>query len=228
MCGRYGFSIKDAREVIERFELINTIDELERLKSRYNIAPGQINPVVVNTVNGYKMDRFMWGLIPYWSKDDSFKFKTINARVEGIAEKPVYRKAFRSQHCIIPASFFYEWSKSTEPKTPYIIKMKDGSIFSFAGLFDKWYDTKTGKDLYTYTIITTTPNKLIEKIHNRMPVILTKEKEKEWLNPDMVEIDKMIDLLQTYDESKMEAYPVSKAVNKPGVDNKDLIKQVDL
>lgn len=226
MCGRYGFNIKDSREIINRFDLINTADELEKLKPRYNIAPGQINPVIAYTAKGNKLGRFVWGLIPRWAKDDLFKFKTINARVEGIENKAVYRKPFKSQHCLIPANFFYEWSNETNPKTPYVIKMKDDSIFTFAGLYDKWQDKESGKTIYSYTIITTTPNKLIERIHNRMPVIFTKENEKEWLNPDITEPDHMLSLLQTFPEDKLEAYPVSKAVNKPTIDDESLIKKI--
>lgn len=223
MCGRYGFSIKDAREVIERFDLINTIDELDKLKSRYNIAPGQINPVIVNTAEGYKMGRFLWGLIPYWAKDDSYKYKTINARVEGIEDKVTYRKPFKSQHCLIPASFFYEWSAETNPKTPYVIRIKNKSIFSFAGLYDRWHDKATGIDLYSYTILTTVANKLVAKIHHRMPVILSRENEKEWLNPDIVDSKQMHSLLQDINEIEMEAYPVSRAVNKTSIDDISLI-----
>ena len=225
MCGRYGFSIKDAREVIERFELINTLDEVEKLKSRYNIAPGQLNPVIVNTSEGYKMGRFMWGLIPFWSKDDSFKFKTINARVEGIEDKPVFRKAFKSQHCLIPASFFYEWDKSVKPSNPYLFKMKDDSIFSFAGLFDKWHDKNTGKDIYSYTILTCPPNKILSKKHNRMPVILKREDEKEWLNPNITENEQMFEMLYPYDDKNMTSFVVSRNINSPLNDSEELIKK---
>lgn len=227
MCGRYGFSIKDAREVLNRFDLINTLDELEKLTSRYNIAPGQMNPVVVQTSEGNKMGRFFWGLIPSWSKDDSFKFKTINARAEGIEEKPVFKKPYRSQRCLIPATNFYEWDKSEKPSQPYLFKMKDDSLFAFAGLYDKWQDKETGKEIYSYTIITTEPNTLLAKVHNRMPVILKKEDEKEWLNPDYTEPEQLQKFLLPYDANEMESYPISRAINIPTNDTEELLKPIN-
>lgn len=224
MCGRYGFSVKDAAEVRTRFDLINTLDELNQLKSRYNIAPGQINPVVIQTSEGNKMGRFFWGLIPSWSKDDSIKFKTINARIEGIENKPVYRKPFRTRRCLVPATFFYEWDKSEKPSRPYLFKLKDNSVFSFAGLYDIWSDKQGGKDIYSYTIITTQANKTVSSVHNRMPVILKKEDEKEWLNPDISEPEKLLQLLQSYPDNLMEEYPVSPAVNSPTSDSAEIAK----
>lgn len=225
MCGRYGFSIKDAREVIGRFDLINTLDEIDKLDTHYNIPPGTLNPVVVNTSEGYKMGRFFWGLIPSWSKDDSFKFKTINARAEGIESKPTYRKPFKSQRCLVPATWYFEWDKSTDPKTPYLIKMKDDHTFAFAGLYDVWKNPE-GKDVYSFTIITTEPNQLQGRIHNRMPVILPKKDEKEWLNPDYTEPEQLTKFLLPYPDKEMEMYPVSPAVNIPKNDDATVTKPV--
>lgn len=223
MCGRYGFSVKDAREVQGRFDTLNT---LEDLAPRYNIAPGQMNPVIIQDAEGNKIERMFWGLIPHWAKDDSFKFKTINARVEGIESKPVYRTPFRTHRCLIPATGFYEWDKSHKPSQPYYFKMKDDSIFAFAGLYDKWYDKAEGKDLYSYTIITTAPNELVGKVHTRMPVILKREDESEWLDPDITEPERLHHLLTTYADGEMDSYPVSAAINNPRVDNKELIERI--
>src|SRR6266702_3649895 len=102
MCGRYGFSVKHAKEVYERFEVVNTLAEYH---PRYNIAPGQLNPVVLRH-SPNSIERMFWGLIPFFAKDDSFKYKTINARSEGIESKPTYKKPFRSQRCLVPATNF--------------------------------------------------------------------------------------------------------------------------
>jgi putative SOS response-associated peptidase YedK len=155
----------------------------------------------------------VWGLIPYWAKDDSFKFKTINARVEGIESKPVYRKPFRMQHCLVPVTGFYEWDNSQTPSQPYYFKLKHAELFAFAGLYDQWLDPKTGKEVQSYTIITTVANGVVGKIHNRMPVILLQEDEEEWLNADIVEPERLLPLLKQYPDKDMEAYPVSLAVN---------------
>ncbi len=115
MCGRYGFSVKDAQEVYERFNVVNTLPDFH---PRYNIAPGQLNPVILRH-SPKRIERMFWGLIPHWAKDESLKYKTINARAEGIAEKPVYKKPFRLQRCLVPATGFYEWDKAHKPSTPY-------------------------------------------------------------------------------------------------------------
>lgn len=223
MCGRYGFSVKDAREVQNRFDTINT---LEDLSSRYNIAPGQMNPVITQRAEGNTISRMFWGLIPHWSKDDSFKFKTINARVEGIEAKPVYRTPFRTHRCLIPATGFYEWDKSFKPSRPYYFKLKDDSIFAFAGLFDIWHDKSSGKEIQSYTIITTVPNETVGKIHSRMPVILKRENEAEWLDPDIVEPERLHALLTSYPDDEMESFPISSAINNPRTDNQDLINPI--
>ena len=115
-----------------------------------------------------------WGLIPSWAKDTSIGNRIINARAEGIENKPSFHKQIKNQRCLVPANGFYEWKAvSTEKrpeKIPYFISLKRQKIFSFAGIYDTWQDAE-GERVTTYCIITTTPNKLIDNIHNRMPAI---------------------------------------------------------
>jgi putative SOS response-associated peptidase YedK len=223
MCGRYGFSVKDAREVYDRFGLINTPDELNKLQNRYNIAPGQINPVIVQE-DGNKLEWFFWGLIPYWAKNEDMKYKTINARAESVDTAASYRKPLRFQRCLIPATGFYEWDKSQKPSQPYYFQVKDNSLFAFAGLYDIWKNPQTNHDVKSYTIITTQPNDSVKNIHNRMPVILEKEDEETWLNPDLTEPEQINQLLQPYPSDKMFSFPVSRLVNTPSIDSEELIK----
>jgi putative SOS response-associated peptidase YedK len=220
MCGRYGFSVKKAKEVYERFEVVNT---LEDYKPRWNIAPGQLNPTITKH-SPKQIQNMFWGLIPFWAKDDSFRFQTINARSEGIENKPVYKKPFRTQRCLIPSTGFFEWDKSQTPSQPYFFKVLDNSIFAFAGLYDIWKDPKTGKEITSYTIITTQANELVSKVHPRMPVILKKEEEYEWINPDITEPEYLFRFLTPYDYLKMENIKVSTLVNNPILDTADIIK----
>jgi putative SOS response-associated peptidase YedK len=169
----------------------------------------------------------VWGLIPHWAKDDKFKFQTINARVEGMESKPVYRKPFRMQRCLVPATGFYEWDKTQTPSQPYYFTLKSGEMFAFAGLYDVWTDPKTNKEIQSYTIITTAANGVVGKIHHRMPVILLREDEDEWLNPDIIEPERLLPLLKPYPDTEMIAYPVSTAVNRPNMDSAELIKPLD-
>jgi putative SOS response-associated peptidase YedK len=168
MCGRYGFSVKNAKDVYERFD---TVNELSDYKPRWNIAPGEQNPVITRH-SPNQISRMVWGLIPYWAKNTKFHFTTINARVEGIASKPAFRKPFKSQRCLVPATGFFEWDKSVKPRQPYYFKLKQQDLFAFAGLYDIWRDPKTGAEIQSYTIITTEANGVVGKIHQRMPVIL--------------------------------------------------------
>jgi putative SOS response-associated peptidase YedK len=222
MCGRYGFSVKHAKKVYERFEVVNTLAEYH---PRYNIAPGQLNPVVLKH-SPNNIERMFWGLIPFFAKDDSFKYKTINARAEGIESKPTYKKPFRTQRCLVPATNFYEWDKSQKPSIPYAFFVKDNPIFAFAGLYDIWHDPTSGKEIHSYTIITTEANSLVAKIHPRMPVILRKEDEETWLNPDIVEPERLHPLLTHYPAEAMESYQVSRAINVPTIDTEDVLKPV--
>jgi putative SOS response-associated peptidase YedK len=203
MCGRYGFSVKDAKEVYERFD---TYNELADLTARYNVAPGQMNPVITSH-SPNEISRMFWGLIPHWARDDSFKYKTINARAETVATLATFRQPFRHKRCIVPATGFYEPDKVNFKKAPFpwhYFRLLDQKIFGFAGLYDVWTDTKTGKEIKSYTIITTTPNSLVGKIHDRMPVILNPEDEAAWLDPDIVEPERLLPLLKQYPADKME------------------------
>ena len=147
----------------------------------------------------------------------------INVRAETLTEKPSFRKALSMQRCIIPAGGFFEWKQVDKEKIPYYIFLKNQSVFGFAGLYDVWKD-KQGRELKTYTIITTTPNALIEPIHDRMLVILENQDEEEWLNPDETEPARLVQLLHPYPAREMEAYPVSRLVNSPANDTKSMIE----
>jgi putative SOS response-associated peptidase YedK len=223
MCGRYTLAERPER-IKARFEIAD-VTFVGETKPRYNITPGQFLPVVTkNSPN--TLELMKWGLVPHWAKDPRIGYKMINARAEGIESKPSFRRAFRSQRCLVPATGFYEWLKPTEKgasKKPFFIRLKSRRLFAFAGLYEVWHDAE-GKELKTYSIITTEPNTLMEKIHNRMPVILREEDEATWLNPNIQAVETLLKLLHPYDESNMEAYEVSTRVNDPQNDRSDLIE----
>ncbi|OGD90426.1 hypothetical protein A3D07_02940 [Candidatus Curtissbacteria bacterium RIFCSPHIGHO2_02_FULL_42_15] len=214
MCGRYGF--QDPDKIRDYYDIQG---DLKDLKPRYNAAPAQQLPVILRNAKLHaKIMR--WGLIPFWAKDMSIGYKMINARAEGIESKPSYKKPFKTQRCLIPASCFFEWDKENGNRNPYLIRLKSQEVFSFAGLYDIWKDAE-GKELLSYTIMTTESNPKIAKIHNRMPVILTKDEEKEWLD---LNYPSAIKLLDPYPAEKVEMYPVSKEVNRPANDYPEIIK----
>lgn len=226
MCGAYGFSVKDAKEVYNRFDIENTLDDF---MPRFNVRPGQMNPVITSH-SPNKISRMFWGLIPFWAKDQKMKFSTINARAETVADSPAYRKPFRTQRCLIPATGFYEPDKIHFTKPPYpwhYFKLKHDELFAFAGLYDIWTDKSTGKEIYSYTLVTTTPNNVVGKVHDRMPVILHKEDEATWINPDIIEPEHILPLLQSYPDDEMESWHVSDAARNPRNEGADLIKPVE-
>lgn len=225
MCGRYGFSVKDAQEVYERFDIINT---LEDFSPRWNVAPGQMNPVI--TAHSPKqISRMFWGLIPFFAQDENYKYKTINARAETLTQLASYRQSIKNKRCLIPATGFFEPDKKSKEKPPFTwhyFKLMKSDLFAFAGLYDVWKDKKTGKEIYSYTIITTEPNKVVGKYHDRMPVILHKEDEDRWIDPDITEPEQVLDLLIPYPDDEMEEWQVSDDARNPRNDKPYIIEPV--
>src|SRR4051794_33063154 len=211
MCGRY--TLIKLSDFTDMFPWIKLPDQ--DVPPRYNIAPTQPIAVVPND-RKEKVEFYHWGLVPPWAKDVTIGSRMINARAEGLAEKPAFRNAFKRRRCLIPASGFYEWMKSPGGKTkqPMYIRMKSGKPFAFAGLWEVWRDDK-GNELPSCTIITGRPNTLVSSIHDRMAVILREENYRKWLDPKERAPDELIPLLEPYPAQEMEAFPVSKRVNSP-------------
>jgi len=174
MCGAYGLSVRNIQNLIDRYDIVNFLDNF---KPRWNIRPRQSNPVIVNQGNK-EIELMVWGLIPHFTANEQYKYKTINAKAETVDTLPTFRHSFIRKRCLIPATGFYEPDKINFAKQPFpwhYFKMKDNSIFSFAGLYDVWKDKTSGKEIRSYTIITTIPNTIVGKYHDRMPVILKKK-----------------------------------------------------
>ena len=218
MCGRFSLSTA-GKELIRIFKLDEIPDDYHK---RYNIAPTQ--PVVVLSDGRVrKLRYFKWGLIPHWAKDAKIGNKLINARSETIDEKPSFRNAFKNRRCLIIADGFYEWKKVEDGKIPFYIRLKDKRPFAFAGLWEVWTNPEDGETVHSCTIITCESNELMAKFHHRMPVILPPEKYDEWLDVSVYDPEKLKAMLVPYPSEKMEAYEVSKEVNSPRNDSKELI-----
>ena len=212
MCGRFTLAI-DPETLQSRF-IISSETFLEHLP-RYNIAPQQLVPVIIQRDGGRTPELMRWGLIPFWAKDASIGNKLINARAETLAEKPSFKRSFKRRRCLIPADGFYEWRKGGGgKKTPVRIMLKSEAPFAFAGLWDAWQPPE-GDKISSFTIITTEPNELIKPIHHRMPVILRAEDEDAWLNPEMQDTNHLTAFLKPYPAEKLRFYEVSELVNSP-------------
>jgi len=229
MCGRFTLTV-DPADLQEAFpEFIFQV----QLSQRFNIAPSQ--PILCIPNDGRKEATFFsWGLIPSWTKspqtgggkDDQFQVnRMINARAETLAEKPFFRSAYKNHRCLILADGFYEWQARPGMKTkaPHFIRMKSRAPFAFAGLWDRW-QSADGSEILSAAIITTDPNEVVEKIHNRMPVILPRDTYSQWLDPAPQIPNRLQGLLIPYPASEMESYAVSPLVNSPGNDLPECVK----
>ncbi len=220
MCGRFTLTISP-EELAAAFPWLSLPPGASAAPGRYNIAPGQPVAVVAND-DDRRLDYFLWGLVPFWSKDPRRGF--INARAESLAEKPSFKAAYRYRRCLIFADGFYEWRRLPGKKTkqPYYIHLKDSRPFAFAGLWERW-QSPDGSELLTCAIITTQANELLRPIHNRMPVILPENAYAQWLAPGEGDPARLQPLLRPYPPDQIEAYPVATLVNSPTNDAPECI-----
>jgi putative SOS response-associated peptidase YedK len=221
MCGRYTLTSKG-----DEVALLFDLSEIPSFPPRYNVAPTQEAAVVRVPASGAPrhLDLLRWGLVPYWADDPKIGNRMINARSEGVADKPAYRSSFRKQRCLIPTDGFYEWKKDGKLKQPYHIRRKDRQPFAFAGLWSRWRPKEGGSQpLDTFTILTTDANELIRPLHDRMPVILDPASFDLWLDPAVGDPARLQEFLVPYGGSQMETVPVSRAVNSPANDTPDCI-----
>jgi putative SOS response-associated peptidase YedK len=196
------------------FELQQELDEPKYYVSGFEFPK---MPVITNDKPDM-MQVYTWGLVPSWVKSPTqaaeIRANTLNARNDTVFEKPSFRSAILKRRCLVPADGFYEWQTLGGKKYPYLIYLKDKDIFSFAGIWEEWTDHSTGEILRTFSILTTEANPLMEKIHNtkkRMPVILPREKEMDWIKNDIGQEDIHL-LTKPLDEGLMEAYTISKLI----------------
>ncbi len=224
MCGRYS-QRQSAKIIAQAFQ----VDEVPTLEPRYNIAPTQSVPTVLQTSasTNRQFKMLHWGLIPSWAKDSKMGAKLINARAETVAEKPAFRSAFRQRRCLVLADGFYEWQQQEQKKQkqPFYFCLSDERPFAFAGLWEHWKG-EDGEEIESCTLLTTEANELMQPIHNRMPVILDPKDYDLWLDLEVKKPELLQPLLHSYRSEEMTAYPVSKVVNKPSNDSAECIERV--
>ena len=241
MCGR--FTLRTPLTVlIQHFDLDSRGErQMPLFDARYNIAPTQDILVVRNDPrDGQRAATLLrWGLIPSWSKEPGGGPPIINARSETLAEKPTFRTAYRRRRCLIPADGFYEWQQSASgskaKKQPFYIHRPDGAPFAFAGLWERWMqsspssaspaaESSVGDDsrplaIESCTIVTTTANKTLRDLHDRMPVILAPNDYAKWLDPKSEDPAALQYLLAPCGDDELIADPVSTHVNKVANDD---------
>jgi len=213
VCGR--FRLSRPEKLAEFFEA----EALEEdFRASYNIAPTQPVATVRAGANKRVLSNMRWGLVPSWAKDISIGNRLINGRSETVLEKPSFRESFLHRRCLVPADGFYEWKKSGKIRRPFHFGMKDGSLFAFAGVWDRWQNPSGGL-LESCSILTTAPNGLVQNVHDRMPVILPKARYEAWLTVPPGQAGELVDFLVPFDASLMHGYGVGPLVNRPQNDS---------
>lgn len=219
MCGRMTIATAEEK-LVARFHAEAT----QSIEKRYNAYPNhdKYKLPVITEEDPDKILMFHWGIVPVWWKRDQRGL--INVKYETLRDKNTFHKDLAERRCLVLADGFYEWKGERGRKTPYYIHLKTGEPFAFAGVFEP--NNVDGKELQNFAIITTAPNDLMQPIHNRMPVILNRDAEAAWLNPDTSPEDALEILADPVSAEAMEAYPVSSNVNRPGYDRPEARERV--
>lgn len=224
MCGRFSLVIKKPK-LKAQLDLIDEHPAIEFLP-RFNIAPTQ-KSVVVTSDKPKILQLFEWGLVPFWAKTGENTGNLINARIEGIDEKPSFREPIRARRCIVPADSFYEWKMdpATGKKRPMRIFSKNSDALVMAGVYD-FYKKETGELLQTFSILTCPPNREMSEVHDRMPLIFQKKEDwARWLNPELP-FPKVMEMLKTPEDGLLEMYRVSDRVGSTAAEGPDLHEKV--
>ncbi len=212
MCGRYSVVIDEA-QLRKQFSRGLTPAPGVTLEPNYNVAPTQQGYVITNREPNL-LSTHRWGLVPFWAKDLKIGARMINARSEGIEEKPSFRSPIREKRCLVIADSFYEWQRSGEKKVPHRIRPADGSLLVMAGIWERWRpkEQPEADEVRTYSIITGAPNAEMKPIHDRMPMLLLSEEEQSrWLD-DTLPLSGVLELLRTPPDGILEHYAISPAV----------------
>jgi putative SOS response-associated peptidase YedK len=239
MCGRYASS-RRPEDLAEEFEIDRaTVTETvtEPLAPDYNVAPTKEVYAVVTRPPQHESDSseeepgerqlrvLRWGLVPFWAKDPAIGSKMINARMETVDQKPAFRRAFAKRRCLIPADGYYEWyateqrTKAGKPlKQPFFIHPQDGSVLAMAGLYEIWRDPTRDDDdpqrfRWTCTVLTTSAEDSLGHIHDRMPLLVERDRYAQWLDPTRSDPSELRGLLVPAAPGRLEAYPVTTQVN---------------
>ena len=242
MCGRYA-STASPGQLAQEFDVDDILDGLPG--PDYNVAPTVPVPAVYERADRASGDvrrrlaPLVWGLVPSWAKDRSVGARMINARLETVAEKPAFAKAFRARRCLLPAAGFYEWYvPETAPggrkpaKQPFFLHRADGGLLVMAGLYEIWRDPAKDRDddsawLRTCSVITTQATDAVGHIHDRMPLVVPADAVDGWLDPALTDPEQALALLSVTEAAELEAYAVSTAVNKVQNNDPSLLAPLD-
>lgn len=249
MCGRYASS-RRPEDLVEEFEIADA-RIAGPLEPDYNVAPTKEVYAVVERAPrpegdeerepGQRQLRVVrWGLVPSWAKDPSIGNRLINARMETLAEKPAFRRAFAARRCLLPADGYFEWyataqtTRAGKPvKRPFFVRPKDGGVLAMAGLYEIWRDPTRAEDdpdrfRWTCTVITTQAEDAVGHIHDRMPLMVERDRWAAWLDPAPASTDDLLALLQPAAPGRLDAFPVAVLVNNVRNNGPELLDPLPL
>ncbi len=220
MCGRFTQQ-RPASELARIFGAEPLVDDPGE---HYNVAPTDEALVVVQRDERRAITAYRWGLIPHWATDAKVGSRMFNARAETLTRSPAFSRAFQRRRCLVPVDSFYEWKREGTVRQPYRVVRADGRPIALAGLWAGWHDPATNAVRRTFTIVTTTPNRALADLHDRMPVIVPDDAWGRWLDPDPGDHGELLGLLGPNDEVDLEVYAVNRWVNDVRRDGPALIE----
>ncbi len=230
MCGRFAIRLSKDQLIQSFREILPNLDanDFPDFAARYNVAPSQMVPAIGQSEGKPhpKLALLQWGFIPHFAKDPKGSLAPINIRSETVMEKPMFRRAFARQRCLVLADGFYEWKREGSAKRPFFFSLNDSRPFAFAGLYETRRGEGTAAPLVSCAIFTTEANEILRPIHDRMPVILDRESYALWCDPEIQDAAKVRPLLKPYPAERMNGYAVSLRVNNPRNDDPSLIGPV--
>jgi len=253
MCGRYASS-RRPEDLVAEFE-VSVARVTHALEPDYNVAPTKEVYAVVQRPprppEGAPADAprgpaerqlrvLRWGLVPSWAKDPAIGNRMINARMETVAQKPAFRRAFATRRCLLPADGYFEWyptqqvSKAGKPvKQPFFIRPKDGGILAMAGLYEVWKDPTRDDDdpdrfRWTCTVLTTEAEDAVGHLHDRMPLMVDRDRWSAWLDPAPAPAGDLLGLLTPAAPGNLDAYPVATMVNNVRNNGPELLDPLPL
>jgi len=223
MCGRFTMTRRDRTELAAMLGVPES--ELGDYVPRFNIAPTQPYFVLKTKYESREAIPATWGLVNSWAKDASRASMCINAKAETADKLPSFRRAFEKRRCVVAADGFYEWRGSKARREPLWIHPADGALLLFAGLFEAW-QFQPDEWQTTFTILTTSANRLLQPIHNRMPVILDEAGAADWMNwrePDPLSLKR---LLAPAPDDLLVVRPASPLVNNVKNEGPELLEDL--
>ena len=219
MCGRFTQKMT-WREIHDLYGLLSDVPP-DNMRPRWNGAPTQDFAACRLGAEGARtVPRLRWGLIPFWAKDIKIGSRLINVRAETVDSKPAFRSAFKSRRCLVPADGWFEWVREGSGKSPRFLSMADGSIASFAALWERW-DGPDGL-VESFTIITTDAAPELAHVHARQPAIVDPSRFDDWLDPDAPK-EALLGIVRPPHAGPYEVRPVSRLVNNARYDRPEVL-----